>query len=314
MTSDAFYTDRTHDTAPRITQEISAEVWRGLVGVIRRRLGDGSLARAFPVQDCVDGPFLIVGASEAAFETALVTLIPALRLPIEQEVPSWASPRPKRILDPTNPPPTPIALDVVDFVMRHVATPIRREAHDWSKHEHVFFDDDRSVQMGRRAFRDEVELIFQRNGVAFTVSDYRVRRLGPPEARALLSEFAPRTGDALLDEMLRDAATKFLSKDEADRQTALEKLWDAFERLKTLEPGGNKKASAGRMLDLALPQSRLRDEIEAEFHTLTKIGNTFHVRHFEHDKEPLPSSAALDYLFFRLIAVIALVLRQTGRM
>ena len=46
--------------------------------------------------------------------------------------------------------------------------------------------------------------------------------------------------------MLESARRKFLDPDPAVRLEALEKIWDAFERVKTLEiPGdGNKKVSA----------------------------------------------------------------------
>lgn len=55
-------------------------------------------------------------------------------------------------------------------------------------------------------------------------------------------------------------------------------------------------------------------ELESEFWTLTKIGNDFTIRHHEHDKHDLPNDHARDYLFMRLVGLIAFVLRQAGRM
>jgi hypothetical protein len=57
-----------------------------------------------------------------------------------------------------------------------------------------------------------------------------------------------------------------------------------------------------------------RAELESEFNTLTKIGNNFTIRHHEHGKHALPNDHARDYLFIRLVGLIAFVLRQTGRM
>ncbi len=56
--------------------------------------------------------------------------------------------------------------------------------------------------------------------------------------------------------------------------------------------------------------------VEAEFSELTKIGNAFQIRHFEHEQSPLPTptETVVDYLFTRLAALIAYLLRQTGRM
>jgi hypothetical protein len=64
----------------------------------------------------------------------------------------------------------------------------------------------------------------------------------------------------------------------------------------------------------AAPNSGLRDHLDAEATALTRIGNSFHIRHSEHGQEELPGDPAVDYLFIRLAALIALLLRQTGRM
>jgi len=124
----------------------------------------------------------------------------------------------------------------------------------------------------------------------------------------------PHTGDTALDAKLRDAHTRFLSRTVRDREDALEKLWDAFERLKTLELGGQKKESIQQLIERATAGSSLRAYLEAECKALTDIGNSFQIRHFEHDKEALPAPAAVDCLFTRLLAVMAFLLRQTGRM
>lgn len=260
MTS-AFYSDRTSGQRPCTGEEVTPEAWRGVLAIIKRRLRDGTLAKSFPIQDCIDGPFLITGTNTSDFEQLLVSLIPALKRQEDEEPGARRAPvsRPTPVLDPNRPPPTPVALDVVDFVMQYVATPMTRTNDDYWKHEHLTFNEE-SENSKRAEFAREVELIFQRNGIGFTFgSDLQVVRLGPPEARELLSDFAPRTGDADLDSKLRDATTRFLSRDLQQRVDALEKLWDAFERFKTLELGGDKKASfchGGRRWFLGLRQGR----------------------------------------------------------
>ncbi|WP_051174042.1 hypothetical protein [Amycolatopsis orientalis] len=95
-----------------------------------------------------------------------------------------------------------------------------------------------------------MDLLFARNGIAFTIGDDRfVTRLAPVEARSLVSEFQPDTGDLVLDEKLIDAVSQFLSRRPADRQDALEKLWDACERLKTLELVGHHERNAQQLPD-----------------------------------------------------------------
>jgi hypothetical protein len=58
-------------------------------------------------------------------------------------------------------------------------------------------------------------------------------------------------------------------------RTSAEKLWDAFERLKTLEPGADKRAQADTLLDrTAVPSTpRMRMLLRDEAKVLTDIGN-----------------------------------------
>jgi hypothetical protein len=227
-------------------------------------------------------------------------------------------------MDSSPPPNTASALDIVDFVARHVDQPTYRGPHDWGgAHTHYSFDDQFArpasgdgLKPGQSQFQSDVELLFARNGIAFTLgNDMRVRRLGPSEARPLISDFRPNTGDPELDSILNDAMTRFLSRTPSDRQDAVEKLWDGFERLKTLELGGQKKDSATKLIENAsLGFELFRDLLELEFKSLTRIGNEFRIRHHEHDKVPLPGTAGVDYVFLRLAVLVAYVLRQTGRM
>ncbi|OXM50253.1 hypothetical protein CFP71_27860 [Amycolatopsis thailandensis] len=290
-------------------EDISLKVWKGLVALIRRRLSDGSLARAFPERDCPDGDS-ITGTDEVTFFDALdahVQDLPVLPLSTAAAV------------DAT------VVLDIIDFMMLHIDQPTRRTSHDFFGHTHYAFDEpmvinagNSSPNTGQEQFARDVDLLFARNGIAFTIGDNRfVTRLAPVEARSLVSEFEPHTGDPILDDKLTDALARFLSRRPAARQDALEKLWDAFERLKTLEleEGGTKKESVTRLLDDAAPSSpQLRDVIEVEFHALTGIGNRFAIRHHERDAEQLPDDDTRDYLFVRLVSLVAFVLRRTGRM
>jgi hypothetical protein len=72
---------------------------------------------------------------------------------------------------------------------------------------------------------------------------------------------------------------KFLNRSLNVRRESLEKLWDAWERLKTVEPGKDKKASAKALLDKAAVEPNFRNKLEQEARELTDIGNTFMIRH-----------------------------------
>jgi hypothetical protein len=97
------------------------------------------------------------------------------------------------------------------------------------------------------------------------------------------------------------------------RRESLEKLWDAWERLKTLEPGRDKRESAGRLLNKAAAEPALRARLEQEACELTEIGNKFMIRHTETDKIRITESVHIDYLFHRMFAMIRLLLKASGR-
>ena len=79
------------------------------------------------------------------------------------------------------------------------------------------------------------------------------------------------------------------------------KLWEAFERLKTLEPRPNKRMQAERLSDgAATLGARFRQILEKEASALTKI--TFGGRRSETGQEDLGSPERVDYFFDRLFA------------
>jgi len=73
-----------------------------------------------------------------------------------------------------------------------------------------------------------------------------------------------RTGDPTLDGLLEASRQKILNRSLDVRRESLEKLWDAWERLKTLEPGRDKRESAGRLLDKAVAEPTMRARLEQE--------------------------------------------------
>jgi hypothetical protein len=112
---------------------------------------------------------------------------------------------------------------------------------------------------------------------------------------------------------METACEKYLSPNPTVRREALEKLWDAWERLKTIEPGKDKKTRATRLLERAAPELTFRQALEREARELTDIGNACNIRHSETSQVLLRSNEHEDYLFHRLFAMIRLLLRTTNR-
>jgi hypothetical protein len=164
------------------------------------------------------------------------------------------------------------------------------------------------------AFRNDVNNIFSRNSLVFELNaNGEVRRLTSQIFLNALTQATFATGDSKLDSLLENARAKFLHPSENIRREALERLWDAFERLKTIELGSGKKARATALLDRIADKPRFREALERETDALTAIGNTLHIRHSETTQEEIGSSEHVDYLFHRLFAFIRLALRTTDR-
>jgi hypothetical protein len=166
---------------------------------------------------------------------------------------------------------------------------------------------------GLREFVDAINSVFARNGVAYELTEGgRVKRILTAELQQLFAATSFHSGDSETDRLLEEARRQFTSPHDNVRRDALEKLWDAFERIKTLEPGKDKREKASRLLD-RVAGGKFRQILENEARELTDVGNSFRIRHSETSQEPLTSSAQADYLFHRLFSFLKFVLSSTGR-
>jgi len=176
-------------------------------------------------------------------------------------------------------------------------------------HSHYSYDQ----EAGRSKFASDVNRIFERKGIAFELQAGEIVRVAPTVLHEAFAQAVFRTNDAALDELLEVSRQKSMNRSLVVRRESLEKLWDAWERLKTVEPGKDKRAKTRAVLDRAATESHFRDSLEQEAKELTEIGNTFMIRHTETDKIPVRDSAQVDYLFHRMFSMIRLLLKSSGR-
>lgn len=284
-----YFTDRNIGPLPRVSTELDEAVRRGIVGLLRTRANDSWFGLDFPEQ-CPDGRGT-TGTDLRALREALALhrlfdFIDERELPTTEEV-----------------------LDLIEFAHQRIAEPRARGFHDFFGHDHLVFAQDD----GRANFRNEINRVFERNGIAFELRENgQVERIAPEGLREPLSQAVFRTGDDALDRLLERARTRFLSRDPSVRRESLEALWDAWERLKTLE-GGDKRASTATLLDRVAGERTFRELLENEARLLTDIGNTFMIRHTEVDKIQIDDPEQIDFLFHRLFALIRLLLRKSDR-
>lgn len=123
----------------------------------------------------------------------------------------------------------------------------------------------------------------------------------------------PESGDSKLDSMLREACQGFRDPAPMARKAAVERLWDAWERLKSLDASGNKRLSVQMLSQDVAQGSSFGSILECEAKTLTDIGNDYHIRHFEQNRSEIVSPELYDYLFHRMYALIHLFLFAKAR-
>ncbi len=120
----------------------------------------------------------------------------------------------------------------------------------------------------------------------------------------LLFDKQVQTTDSELNSLITEAKERFYNP--KDKQIAIEKLWDAFERIKTYYDE-NKKLSTQQLVS-TISTNFDSQILENELVLLTKIGNEFRIRHHETNKKEITETKHLNYLFFRMLTLIDLCL------
>lgn len=297
-----YFSDRENGPRTRTEQVISPVVWAGLATTVQALVSRGAFGLRFPDR-CPDGQ-VVCGCDPDALSTSVVAEMPGLAWPLET-----TSVVEDGFLSQREPfaPDTLLILDFIEFVHASVAKPIPGKYHDFFSHHHLTFDQ----QSGQEEFRATVNRIFARNGVAFEMlSAGRIVRVLPPVLGEDLQRTVFRTGDRTLDNMLDECRAKFSDRNPLVRREALERLWDAWERLKSLADPSDKKRSIKLILDATASEPALRARLEEEATELTSIGNGHLIRHSEVKQVPVIDVDHVDYLFHRLFAMIQLILRK----
>ncbi len=280
------FSDREQGPRPTTSEKISLSCWKGILSIIQVALSNDSFAQSFP-DICPDGTS-ICATSEFDFRAALEGhVLPPLREDL---------------------PPAYDVLDLLEFCHEKISKVTHQLAHSYYGHCHLGFD----RAEGQREFRTAINRILERNGSVYKLNENgQIERLAPPVLHEALIVATFKTSDEALNDLLNVARRKFLNHRSEVRKEALEKLWDAWERLKTIEDS-DKKKSIGVLMQKACAEPKLRETLDEEARRLTKIGNEFMIRHHETDKTPISADNHVDYLFHRLFALISLLLRSTN--
>lgn len=277
------YSERQRGPKPRVEEHISPTLWAGILAFLERGAASGLFAERFP-RECEDGRG-VFATDRGLLMQALAAEVPELPVPLyERDVP-----------------PTLAVLDLVEFLVENASQAEPGGYHSHFAHHHLRFD----RAAGQAEARDQLNRLLARNGTVFAIDESgQVARVVPTAVASYLRLELSATIDSDLDGLLETAARKHVDRDPDVRREAVEALWDAFERAKTvLNP--DKKRGAEELIAVATGTGHddeatlLRDEMRA----LTDIGNRFRIRHHE-TKAVQPSDALVDLLFRRMYALL----------
>lgn len=112
--------------------------------------------------------------------------------------------------------------------------------------------------------------------------------------------------DATLNELIEESMIYIRKTDEKEKQVGLEKIWDAFERVKTHFSKDKKESISKILKEVSKDSDSLYDLLSKESSELTRIGNEFQIRHFERGKEAINSIEMKEYLYFRVLSFVSL--------
>lgn len=154
-------------------------------------------------------------------------------------------------------------------------------------------------------FMNEINTIFDLNGISLRLIEGKVEK--KIEHHIKNSTLIP-IEEVGLKELLQEANMYY---EEENFKIAVEKIWDAFERLKTYySPTLDKKKSVSKIIeDMCENNKHFKELFNKEFLELTTIGNNFRIRHHETIKVDIEDLRHYDYFYKRCLSLITTVLQ-----
>lgn len=147
----------------------------------------------------------------------------------------------------------------------------------------------------------DLNLFFRTLNLQFKMIDGHIELLPSQAIKADLS-VVPEAG---IKELIQEASTYY---NNGNLQIAVEKLWDALERLKTYHEDLNKKDSVNKIVnDMGCNIDEYVELFGDEFKALTEIGNKFRIRHHEMSKIEIADNRHLEYFYKRCLSLITTV-------
>ncbi len=198
--------------------------------------------------------------------------------------------------------------DLIEFIFSNWKDFSDMKFHSYYNHSDFHFSEMRD---GVSIFINDINGTFQKTGLLYHLTEDGIveRIIDNSVLNAETEELVSQIHEEGLQNLLNKAIALYKMPDPSARQASVEKIWDAFERLKTYYDPNKRKSAEQIVNDMAKGNSHFKDLFNKEFNELTDIGNEYCIRHHEIGKIDISEAEHYDYLFNRCLSLIATALR-----
>lgn len=161
-------------------------------------------------------------------------------------------------------------------------------------------------------FRQEINGAFKKGSIDFDLSDNGliVQRIEHEVLDNAIGDNIGKIKEPGLRALLDDAIALHRQPRISAHKDAVEKVWDALERLKTHYTSLDKKNSMKKVIrNISNGKAEFDTLFNTEFQALTDIGNKYRIRHHETDRFEISDLRYYDYFFNRCLSLIALAIQ-----
>ncbi len=200
-------------------------------------------------------------------------------------------------------------LDYIEFIAQNCRDYDKGSFHNYFGHHHISFKESNNIFV---EFQREINNIFDKTGLLYRLTNDKIieRIVENTPLNDAIEQNAEAVSEQGTQELLREAIQLYKQPYPESSRDAVEKIWDALERLKTYYTQFKKKDSVDRITeDMSNNQPDFKILFDEEFKALTKIGNNFRIRHHETDKIDITDVRHYDYFFNRCLSLIALAIQ-----
>lgn len=154
-------------------------------------------------------------------------------------------------------------------------------------------------------FRNEINAIFKLNNINVELRNGEVHSTSN---KAIGLDDSTNINEAGLEELIRTAEVSY---NKGEYSYAVEKIWDAVERIKTYYPTLDKKKSAEKIInDISYGNEHIKKMFDNEFKVLTDTGNSYRIRHHEINKIDISKELHYKYFYKRCLALISVIVEN----